>query len=152
MAKHLYECLLMLDSSKISGDVPAAVAQIEAVLTKHHCEIMASRPWDERRLSYPVGGQKKALYYLIYFNTDAQNLVPIERDFKLSESILRYMTLRIYEKLEETMLALARDPHALALQAVVEDPTDEYGDFGGGGGRDRRGPRESRPMEAAGKE
>jgi small subunit ribosomal protein S6 len=156
MASHVYECLLMLDTSKVSADVPAAVAQIEATFTKHHSEILASRPWDERRLAYPVGGQKKALYYLIYFKTDAQNLTAIERDFKLNEAILRYLTLRIFEKLEETMLTLARDPHALALQAVVEDPTDEFGDFGGG--RDRRGPRESRepreprPTEAAAKD
>ena len=155
MASHVYECLLMLDTSKVSGDVPAAVAQIESTFTKHHSEILASRPWDERRLAYPVNGQKKALYYLIYFKTDAQSLVAIERDFKLNESILRYLTLRIYEKLEETMLTLARDPHALALQAVVEDPNDEFGDFGGGRDRDRRGPRESRdsrPAEPAGKE
>ena len=150
MAKHVYECLLMLDTSKVSADVPAAVAQLEGTMTKHHSEILASRPWDERRLTYPIRGQKKALYYLIYFKTDAQNLVPIERDFKLNESILRYLTLRIEEKMEETMIALARDPHALALQAVVEDPTDEFGDFGGG--RDRRGPpREPRPVEAAAK-
>lgn len=154
MAKHLYECLVILDSSKVAGDVPTTVAQIEAALTKHQCEILASRPWDERRLAFPIAGQKKALYYLIYFKTDAQNIVPIEREFKLNEAVLRHLTLKIAEKLEETMLALARDPHALALQAVVEDPTDEYGDFGGSASRERRGGRESRerPMEPAGKE
>ena len=156
MASHVYECLMMLDTSKVSGDMPAAIAQIEATFTKHHSELLASRPWDERRLAFPVNGQKKALYYLIYFKTDAANLVAIERDFKLNEFILRYLTLRIYEKLEETMLTLARDPHALALQAVVDDPNDEFGDFGGGGrDRDRRGPRESRdsrPAEPAGRE
>lgn len=146
MAKHVYECLLMLDSSKVSGDVPAAVAAIEAILTKHHAEILASRPWDERRLVYPIKGQKKALFYLIYFNSEATNLVAVERDFKLNEPILRYLTLKIEPKLEETMLALARDPHALALQAVVDDPNDDFGDFGGGGRgrREHREPREPR--------
>lgn len=160
MAKHVYECLLMLDSSKVSGDVPAAVSAIEATLTKHHAEILASRPWDERRLVYPIKGQKKALFYLIYFNNEATNLVAVERDFKLNETILRYLTLKIEPKLEETMLALARDPHALALQAVVDDPTDDFGDFGGGrrGGREHREPREPRepreaqPAEAAAKD
>jgi small subunit ribosomal protein S6 len=158
MAQHVYECLLMLDQSKVSSDMPAAVAQLEATFTKHHGEILASRPWDERRLAYPVGGQKKALFYLIYTKIEAKNLVGIERDLKLNENVLRYLTLRIYEKLEETMLTLARDPHALALQAVVDDPTDEFGDFGGGRDRDRRPrehrePREPRPApEPAGKE
>ena len=155
MPVNLYECLIMLDTSKVGSDLPAVVDQLHAVMNKNHAEIMASRPWDERpRLAYPVKGQKKALYYLLYFKSEGKNLVGIEHDFKLNESILRYLTLKIETKLEETMLALARDPHAVALQAVVNDPTDDFGDFGGGRDRDRRGPREHReprPMETAGK-
>ena len=83
------------------------------------------------------------MYYLIYFKSTGEHLVGIEHDLKLNETVLRVMMLRIEPKLEETMLSLARDPHALALQAVVEEP-DDY--TGGGGGRDRdrdrdRGPR-----------
>lgn len=158
MPTNLYECLLMLDTTKVAGDVAAAVEQLQSTLTKHQAEILASRPWDERRLSYPIRGQKKALFYLIYFKAPSGNLVAIEHDFKLNEAILRQLVLRIEPKLEETMLAIAKDPHALALQAVVDDGSDDY-DFGGGGRRDRdRGERrESRgehrqPAEAAAKE
>jgi hypothetical protein len=49
MANHVYECLLMLDTSKVSADQAAAISQIEGIFTKHHCELLASRPWDERR-------------------------------------------------------------------------------------------------------
>ena len=38
-----------------------------------------------------------------------------------NESILRMLILQIDPKLEETMLAVARDEHALALQAATED-------------------------------
>src|SRR5687768_1791004 len=133
MPANVYECLLMLDTTKVAGDVPAAVEHLHATLSKHHAEILASRPRHERRLSHPIGGQKKALFYLIYFKAEGVNLVGIEHDFTLNEAILRQLTLKIEPKLEETMLALARDPHALALQAVVDDGSDDY-DFGGGGG------------------
>jgi small subunit ribosomal protein S6 len=160
MPASVYECLLMLDTTKVAGDVQAAVEQLHGTLTKHHAEILASRPWDERRLAYPIRGQKKALFYLIYFKTDGPNLVGIEHDFALNEAILRQLVLRIEPKLEETMLALARDPHALALQAVVDDGSDDYdfgGRGGGGGRRESREPREPRgearqPAEAAAKE
>jgi small subunit ribosomal protein S6 len=161
MPTNLYECLLMLDTTKVAGDMSAAVEQLQTTLTKHQCEILASRPWDERRLSYPIRGQKKALFYLVYFKAPAGNLTAIEHDFKLNEAILRQLVLRIEPKLEETMLAIAKDPHALALQAVVDDGSDDY-DFGGGGGRrdrdrgERREPREPRgerqPAEAGAKE
>ena len=106
MPVNIYECLLMLDTTKVAGDVSAAVEQLQATFTKHQCEILASRPWDERRLSYPIRGQKKALFYLVYVKTEAANLVGIEHDFKLNETILRQLVLKIEPKLEETMLAV----------------------------------------------
>jgi small subunit ribosomal protein S6 len=150
MRANVYEALIMLDTSKVAGDLPATQQQLHAIMERNKVEVLASRPWDERRLSYPVGGQKKALYYLIYFKSTGEHLVGIEHDLKLNETVLRVMMLRIEEKLEETMLALAKDPHALALQAVVEEPDD----YSGGGGRDRdrdrdRGPRREAPAPAA---
>jgi small subunit ribosomal protein S6 len=136
MPANVYESLIMLDTSKMAGDLPAAQQQLHAIMEKNHAEVLASRPWDERRLSYPIRGQKKALYYLLYFKTGGENLVPIEHDLKLNETVLRVMVLKIEEKLVETMLALARDEHALALQSVVEEP-DDFGDMGGRRGGDR---------------
>lgn len=140
MPSNVYECMIMLDTSKIAGDLPATVQQIHTIYEKHSAEILASRPWDERRLAYQIGNQKKALYYLTYFQTDAKNIDAIEHDFRLNESIMRHMLLKIDPKLSETMLAIGRDEHALALQSAREDPVDEFGDFGmGGGGRRDRG-------------
>lgn len=138
MAVNIYECMFLLDPTKVAGDVPAAQQQLHQVLEKNHAEILASRPWDERRLAYPIKNHKKGLYYLTYFKTDSQNLLNIERDYQLTEIILRSMVLKIDTKMVDTMLALARDEHALALQvATVEDPLE--GD--GMGGDEHRGPR-----------
>jgi small subunit ribosomal protein S6 len=120
MALNTYECMFLLDPAKASGDAGSAATQVEAILTKNHAEVLASRQWDERRLAYPVKGHKKGLYYLTYFRSEGKNLVNIERDCALNETILRYLALRVHPKLVDTMLALARDEHALALQAVPE--------------------------------
>src|SRR6266849_5232360 len=125
MAANTYECMFLLDPSKVSGDVAGAAKQVEAILTKNQAEVLASRQWDERRLAYSVKGQKKGLYYLTYFRSEGKNLVNIERDCALNEAILRYLTLRVHPKMVDTMLALARDEHALALQAVPEPVASE---------------------------
>src|SRR5437764_3683640 len=122
MPANVYECMFLLDPNKVAGDVQAAAQQLHAVFERNHAEILASRPWDERRLTYPVKGHKKGLFYLTYFRTEGKNLVNIERDCALNETILRSLVLRVDPKLEETMLNLALDEHALALQVVVEEP------------------------------
>jgi small subunit ribosomal protein S6 len=148
--------MFLLDTTKVAGDVTAAAGQLHGILEKNHAEILASRPWDERRLAYPIGNHKKGLYYLTYFRTEGKNLVGIDHDCKLNELILRQMVLRIDPKLVDTMLTLARDEHALALHSMTDEPgeeptgggavkpAEENGDRGA-----RRGPRRPEP---AGKE
>ncbi|HEV3242393.1 MAG TPA: 30S ribosomal protein S6 [Methyloceanibacter sp.] len=140
MPANVYECLFLLDTTKVAGDVPAATKQIHTILERHHCEVLASRPWDERRLAYPVNGQKKGLYYLTYFRSDGKSLAEMERDVALNEMIMRSLVLRVDAKHVDTMLAIARDEHALALQVApgADDAGDD--DFD-------RGPRRRRDFD-----
>jgi small subunit ribosomal protein S6 len=138
MPANVYECMFLLDTSKVAGDVPAAEKQLHTILERHHAEILASRPWDERRLAYAIGNQKKGLYFLTYFRTEGKNLVNIERDFALNETIMRTMVLRVDPKLVDTMLALAREEHAVALHNIHEEPGTEGLDLGGDRPRRRR--------------
>ena len=141
MPANVYECMFLLDPNRVAGDVQGAAKQLHALLEKNHAEVLASRPWDERRLAYPVRGQKKGLYYLTYFRTEGKNLVNLEKDLALNEMILRQLILHIDSKHVETLLAIARDEHALALQVAPEpgeggEPTREDADG--------RGPRRGR--------
>jgi small subunit ribosomal protein S6 len=145
MPAAVYECMFLLDTNKVSNDVPAAVQKIHTMLEKNHCEILASRPWDERRLAYPIKNHKKGLYYLTYFRTEGKNVVGIEHDCALNEAIIRMLVIHVDEKLVEAMLAMARDEHAVALQTVNEPPPDEDGMRGGDDHGDR-GARGRRPM------
>ncbi len=122
----MYECLMMLDPSKMSGDHDGVVQSMHSIYEKHKAEILASRTWDERKLAYPVNKQKKGHFYMTYLKADSKIMKEIEHDLKLNENVMRFMVIRIEPKLTETMLALAKDPRALALQAANEEIVDEY--------------------------
>jgi small subunit ribosomal protein S6 len=151
MAANVYECMFLLDTNRVAGDQAAAAKQLHGILERNQAEVLASRPWDERKLAYPIKGHKKGLYYLTYFRTEGKQLANIERDFALNETILRAMVLRVDPKLVDIMLTLARDEHPVALQTVHEPPPDEEGggrpSDTGDGERPRRGGR--RPLEGA---
>src|SRR5436190_4480954 len=125
MAVNVYECKFILDTAKMAGDVTAADKQLRGTIEKHGAEVLVSRPWDERRLTYPVKNQKKGLYYMTYFSCEGKNVVNIERDCALNESILRMMVLKIDPKLVDTMLTLAKGEHATALHNYQEDASDD---------------------------
>ncbi|MBL8796447.1 MAG: 30S ribosomal protein S6 [Planctomycetia bacterium] len=127
MPANVYECMFLLDTGKVAGDIPTAAKQLHTILERHQAEILASRPWDERRLSYPMGTHKKGLYYLTYFRSEGKSLQGIEQDVALSEMIIRALTIKIDPKMVDTMLALARDEHAVALHNVQDEPAAEEG-------------------------
>ena len=148
MPANVYECMFLLDTNKVSGDVPAAAQQLHGLLERNHAEVLASRPWDERRLAYPIKGHKKGLYYLTYFRSDGKNILNLERDLQLNEMVLRYLILHVDPKLVDIMLELARDQHAMALQSVTETSGEGNGEGGGEGEEGRRPRRGPRPVEA----
>jgi small subunit ribosomal protein S6 len=146
MPANVYECMFLLDTTKVAGDLPTADKQLRTILERNHAEVLVSRPWDERRLTYPIHKQKKGLYYLTYFSTEGKNLTGIEHDCHLTEMILRQLVIKIDPKLVDTMLALAKGEHATALHNMQEDGQSE-GEKpaeGADGERRRREPREPR--------
>jgi small subunit ribosomal protein S6 len=147
MPASVYECMFLLDTNKVAGNVPEAAKQLHAILERNSAEVLASRPWDERRLAYPIRKNnvihKKGLYYLTYFRAEGPAVSKIERDVALNEMILRSLVLRIDPKLVDIMLQLAQDEHAVALQTVNESAVEDDTGMEGGDGprrRERRSP------------
>ena len=62
------------------------------------------------------------------FNATGSTVNELEKDLKLQEFVLRSMFFLIDHKLAESMLAVARDPNAVALQTVQEPPDEDLFD------------------------
>ena len=118
MPVNTYEGMFLLDSAKAAASWDDAVRHVHDILTKHKAEIVASRQWDERRLAYPVEGQKKGTYLLTFFRADASELKEISADCRLSDLILRDLVLKVHPKLADH----------LVNQAMTSTPTSESED------------------------
>ena len=135
MAAELFEMLLIFDANKYNADAAGTVDTVHQVIAKHKAELVVSRPWDERRFTYPIKNQKKGMYYLLYFRGPGPVVPAIEADLRLSETILRYLVINIHPKLHEQMITIAKDEHAaVALHAPGLAEEDILG-MGGMGGR-----------------
>jgi small subunit ribosomal protein S6 len=133
--------MFILDSSKVAGNLETAEKSLRGILEKHNAEVLVARLWDERKFTYPIKNQKKGIYFLTYFSSEGKNLVPIEHDCALNETILRQMVIKIHPKLVETMLSLAKGEHAVALHNMQEESIGDDGipmDMGDDRGHRRR--------------
>jgi small subunit ribosomal protein S6 len=167
MPVNSYECLFLLDPTKTASDMDGVKSQLHGTLEKYGAEIIASRKWDDRKLAYPIKGQKKGIYHLTFFKADTRKMTEIDHDFRLNEAIMRHLISAIDPKWEEEMLAVARDDHRFALQVMHEESPEGGAGLAappggppiaegipleeGGEGHPRRGPRRA-PEADVGKE
>jgi small subunit ribosomal protein S6 len=156
MPVQLYETLFLLYSTKVSADAEGSKTAIHGLLERSGSEIVVSRPWDEnRKLAYPIKKQKKGYYLAVYYKVETKKQADLERDFGLSELVLRHLTSAIDPKWEAQVLDVAKNDHstAFAVRGMQDEaaPTDvvpnlpgaEGADGAAGGDRPRgpRGPR-----------
>ncbi len=85
---------MFLVSQASAQDLAACVAHIEEIILRGQGEIIAFKKWDERRLAYELDGNKRGVYFLVYFSADPAFMHDIERLSNLSETILRYIVTR----------------------------------------------------------
>lgn len=115
MAQNVYEGLFLFDSNQFARDRSALPAAVEELITKGGGEILVSRLWEERKLAYPIKGQRKGTYWLIYFRNDGQIITPLNRQCEIHDGILRQMVIKIHPRLVEPILA-----HAAGRELPVE--------------------------------
>lgn len=90
----LYEGLFLMNQQAFAGDLTAALDRVRDLLGKAGAEIVSLRKWDERKLAYPIQGQKRGLFLLTLFRVAGDQIARIERDCYLSDDVLRVLITR----------------------------------------------------------
>jgi small subunit ribosomal protein S6 len=127
LAANVYEGMFILDSSRFGRDSDAVSGQIQETIEKAGGQLLVHRLWEERRLAYPIKGQRKGTYWLSYFRLDSNQLSAVRRQFQLSENILRMLLLKVDPRIVDALVAHAQSatpapaPEAAAPVAVVEE-------------------------------
>ena len=108
MASNVYEGMFILDSNRYGRDPEAVSGQIGQIIEKAGGEMLVSRLWEERRLAYSIKGQRKGTYWLTYFRLEGGRLSDAERQFRLSDSIIRHMFVKQDPRIVDALVAHAQ--------------------------------------------
>lgn len=116
MALNVYEGMFILDSGRFARDPEGIAAQVNKLVTDAGGEILVSRQWEERRLAYPIKGQRKGLYWLMYFRLDSLKLAELNRQFDLFDANIRNLFIKVDPRIVDELVA-----HAEAGPAAMQD-------------------------------
>lgn len=90
----LYEALFLMNQAALASDSEGTISQVQDMLNRAEAETLDLRQWDERKLAYPIEGQKRGTFLIAYFKARPTQIANIERDCNLSELVLRVMFVR----------------------------------------------------------
>lgn len=123
----LYEALFLMNQAALATDSAGSIAHVQEMLDRAEAETLTLQKWDERKLAYPIEGQKRGTFLIAYFRARPTQIANIERDCNLSESVLRVMFIRAdYMGDIELKLALEGGPIVREAEPVtVGDDEDE---------------------------
>ena len=132
MANVTYEGMFLLDSNKYAANPQGSAAEVLALLERVGAKVLATRPWQDGKLSYSIDGHRKGLHFLVYFAMDSRQLHELDRLVKFNETILRHMVIKLPVALIEPMLAMAtgkgevvttfRDTDAVTVEVPAVEP------------------------------
>ena len=108
-----YETIFIVKTDLGDEALAERVAWVTDILTSNGAEIINIEQWGKKRLAYQVKKQKHGIYVLMHYEGDPKVVPELERNFKVSEDILKHLTV----KLEGTLVEKAR---AAAVVAVEE--------------------------------
>ncbi len=108
MADSVYEGLFILDSNRYARDQAGVSGQVEQLITKNGGELLVSRLWEDRKLAYPIRGQKKGAYWLTYFRLDRDKITPLNEETQRTDNILRHLILKVDPRIVDTLVEHAQ--------------------------------------------
>src|SRR5947209_10363308 len=150
----LYEHALLARQVASTLQVEELTAQMTGIVEGLGGKVTKTENWGVRSLTYRMSKNRKAHFVLLNIDAPSAAIAEIERQERISEDVIRYLSVRVDEHEE--------GPSAMMRKADRDRERDDRGggfrgdrdggfrgDRDGGGFRGDRGPRRPRDDDAA---
>jgi len=114
----VYEGMFIFDANRFARDQESLPRDIATFIEEAGGKVEVSRLWEERRLAYPIRGQRKGAYWLTYFQLPTVKVGDLTRQCELKDGILRQLFVRLPESLVDPIISHAKG------ETVVDDPEE----------------------------
>ena len=89
-----YETMYILRPDIPEEEVDSYLKKYNEILEKSGTEVLDSQMRGKRRLAYPIAKHKEGIYVQLSHKGDGQQVAILERAMRLSEDVIRYLTVK----------------------------------------------------------
>jgi small subunit ribosomal protein S6 len=90
----VYETGFLLAPNLSEEDTEKLLAQLGEVISRKEGKFVKQERWGKRRLAYPIQRFSEAFYFFFHYEGNPDIPLELERRFKQTDAVLRYLTLK----------------------------------------------------------
>jgi small subunit ribosomal protein S6 len=121
----LYETVIVFDPQLKTPEIEDYTKKFTDFIANHGGEIVQHEEWGKRRLAYEINRKQYGYYVLLRFNGSGQLVALLEREYKLNEMVIRYLTIKVDKKALQMEQKLEQKLAAEQEKAEEEAPAPE---------------------------
>lgn len=131
-----YETAFLISPNVPEEETEKIILQMADIVSQKKGKMIRQDVWGKRKLAYTIQKFEEAVYVFFHYEGEADIPTELERRFKQTESVIRYLTVRketkeVVRKKEKEVpkkgkeLPVLEDEEAEAADAVQEEFSDE---------------------------
>ena len=101
MEERLYDVIFICRPDTPEEEINKVVATLEQAASERGGKVEKVEKWGTRKLAYRVGKHREGFYvYLVLRSTQGEMIKELERRLKVSDQVIKYLTVRLDEELK----------------------------------------------------
>ncbi|MGA9756534.1 MAG: 30S ribosomal protein S6 [Desulfobaccales bacterium] len=89
-----YESLWVVNGDLPDEEVKSAIDKFSRIISSQGGTVVGVEEWGRRKLSYKIQGTIRGFYVLADFAGSAETVKELERNYRIDDRILRYLTTK----------------------------------------------------------
>lgn len=119
-----YETVVIVPADLSDDDIITLIERYRSIISNHKGLVVKVEKWGKRKLAYEIRKHNKGFYLLIDFAGQSAVVAELERNLKIDDKILKFMTVK---KNDQVVLAdiekeiAAASPAAVAAEVEIKN-------------------------------
>ena len=127
----IYECVYIARQELTAAQAEQLSKDLTKIVSSNSGEIKRQEYWGLRNLAYKIRKNRKGHYTMFHIESPASTIEELERNMRLNEDILRYLTVKIDKLPEGSSVMMTARPDRPRRTDRYEDNVSVKDPYGG---------------------
>lgn len=119
-----YEAVAITIADSPDSEIESLIERYGNIIASQGGRVIRIEKWGRRKLAYEIKKQTKGFYFLLNFAAPQGAVDELERNFKLDDRILRFLTVKLSDEMTMEEIAREMEVKETEPEASVEEKAE----------------------------